>query len=156
MMAQANVEAEPEEVVVLEQDDSDYVSSVNSDGSEAGDVLSLDDTEVAAAAIQDEGAAPEEREDENEMDDEGSEAAEKEESNEADDADAEEEPAVPPAKKARLEAVRSGRNGARRDFTFKSKTKLVNKLDTLRAELSTANAALAESKRKTPRASDGK
>ncbi|KAJ9449809.1 hypothetical protein DIPPA_00502 [Diplonema papillatum] len=104
MMAQANVEAEMEEVVVLEQDDSDYVSSVNSDGSEAGDVLSLDDTEVAAAAIQDEGAAPEEREDENEMDDEGSEAAEKEESNEADDADAEEEPAVPPAKKARLEA----------------------------------------------------
>ncbi|KAJ9448700.1 hypothetical protein DIPPA_06355 [Diplonema papillatum] len=101
----ANVEAEMEEVVVLEQDDSDYVSSVNSDGSEAGDALSLDDTEVAAAAIQDEGAAPEEREDENEMDDEGSEAAEKEESNEADDADAEEEPAVPPAKKARLEAL---------------------------------------------------
>ncbi|KAJ9456382.1 hypothetical protein DIPPA_21714 [Diplonema papillatum] len=155
MMAQANVEAEMEEVVVLEQDDSDYVSSVNSDGSEAGDVLSLDDTEVAAAAIQDEGAAPEEREDENEMDDEGSEAAEKEESNEADDANAEEEPAVPPAKKARLEAVRSGRNRARRDFTFKSKTKLVNKLDTLRAELSTANAALAESKRKTPRALNG-
>ncbi|KAJ9465063.1 hypothetical protein DIPPA_20827 [Diplonema papillatum] len=107
MMAQANVKAEVEGVVVLEQDDSDYVSTVNSDGSEAGDVLSLDDTEVAAAAIQDEGAAPEEHEDENEMDDEGSEAAEEEEwTNEADDADAEEEPAVPPAKKARLEAVR--------------------------------------------------
>ncbi|KAJ9448054.1 hypothetical protein DIPPA_01174 [Diplonema papillatum] len=33
MMAQANVKAETEEVVVLGQDDSDHISDINSDGS---------------------------------------------------------------------------------------------------------------------------
>ena len=92
----------------------------------------------------DEDAAPEKMEDEDEDEAAGTAA----------DVDADD--GQPPAKKRRIDSIRTTKNGSRRDFSLKSKKMVLNFFDKVQRELTQANDALPENKRKTPRSVNGR